>query len=360
MTLGTSTRIFFFLLLSALSFSGVVSALVASNSNRASTSSYPPPPPLRLSASASASASNQENYDAMLMCDDATKECFRGKNILLTGASGGLGRELAFQLAQCGGASTLLLSGRNQQALEDVAKECKAKANNDNDHLIIHILPHDLADKTSVENLCTRALELCPTIDVLLNNGGVSSRSNFLDTRLDVDERVMQINFFAGAALAKAVVPGMIASNNNGSGGGKIIWISSVQGLVGIPSRTSYAASKFAVQGYCEGLRAELASSGVSVHVASPGYIKTNLSMSAVTGDGTPHGKMDETTSKGSDPKEVAVEILNAVAKEKADFVVAAPPSAIAAIWLRLLCPGVLRFMLVKRFEKSLQKVKKD
>ena len=102
---------------------------------------------------------------------------------------------------------------------------------------------------------------------------------------------------------------------------GKVIWISSVQGLIGIPSRTSYAvslslvaksvsgvadnlvfcviekkASKFAVQGYCEGLRAEMASSGVTIHVASPGYILTGLSLAALTGDGKPHGQMDETT----------------------------------------------------------------
>ena len=69
---------------------------------------------------------------------------------------------------------------------------------------------------------------------------------------------------------------------------------------VGLPSRTSYAASKFAVQGYCESLRAELATSGVSVHVASPGYIRTNLSMSAITGDGEAYGKMDDTTANGT------------------------------------------------------------
>lgn len=70
--------------------------------------------------------------------------------------------------------------------------------------------------------------------------------------------------------------------------------------VVGLPERTSYAASKFAVQGYCEALRGELASSGVTVHVASPGYIRTNLSRSAITGDGTPHGKMDSVTASGA------------------------------------------------------------
>eukprot|EP00536_Pseudo-nitzschia_multiseries_P005876 jgi/Psemu1/303697/fgenesh1_kg.119_\ len=139
--------------------------------------------------------------------------------------------------------------------------------------------------------------------------------------------------------------------------GGRILWISSVQGLMGIPSRTSYAASKFAVQGYCEALRAEVASSGVTVHCVSPGYIRTNLSRSAVTGDGSAYGEMDTTTANGADPLDVAVEILDrSVAGEEADFVVAATASAKIAIWLRALAPGVLRKLLVQRFDKAKRK----
>jgi dehydrogenase/reductase SDR family member 7B len=282
-------------------------------------------------------------------CDEATKEAFRGKTVLLTGASGGLGAQLALQLAECQ-VKTIILSGRKKESLQGVAKDCEA----------IHpsvetiVLPCDLASKDSVAELGSKALSQCGTIDVLINNGGVSSRSNFLDTKLEIDEQVMQINFFAGAALAKFVVPKMIEQRS-----GRIIWISSVQGLVGIPSRTSYAASKFAVQGYCESLRAELASSGVTVHVASPGYIRTNLSLSAVTGDGTNYGKMDDTTANGADPKDVAIIVLNSVAANKADFVVAAGLSARLAIWLRLLWPSLLQSKLVERFAKS-QKEKNE
>jgi dehydrogenase/reductase SDR family protein 7B len=157
-----------------------------------------------------------------------------------------------------------------------VATECKEICPT----IRTHVLTCDLSDKASVQQLGEQALKVCDnTIDVLINNGGVSSRGNFVDTTIDVDEKVMQINFLSGAALAKAVAPTMI---NNQSG--KIIWISSIQGLIGIPSRTSYGASKFAVEGYCQSLRAELASSGVTVHVISPGYIRTNLSRSALKG----------------------------------------------------------------------------
>eukprot|EP00980_Cylindrotheca_fusiformis_P025354 scaffold13505_cov69-Cylindrotheca_fusiformis.AAC.2 len=287
----------------------------------------------------------------MLECSDITKSEFAGKSVLLTGASGGLGKAFATSLASCQ-VDKLILSGRKKDALDAVAKECQALAPN----AMIHVILCDLTDRDSVTKLGLEAQSRCGTIEVLINNGGISSRSSFLKTSLDVDERLMQVNFFAGAALAKILVPKMVSNH----GGGKIIWISSVQGLLGIPSRTSYAASKFAVQGYCEGLRAELAGDNVTVHVASPGYIRTGLSLAALTGDGRAHGQMDETTAKGADPIEVAIEILDNVAKGKGDFVVAADLSARAGIWLRLLCPSLLQKMLVKRFQKSNSKEKDE
>ncbi len=286
---------------------------------------------------------NSANYQDMLQCSSTTKSVFQGRSVLLTGASGGLGNELALQFADCGVAQ-LVLSGRNAEALEQLANECRHRC----PALVTHVIPCDLADPVSVQRLAKETLQVCDNIDVLVNNGGVSSRSAFVDTQLEVDARVMQINFLAGAALAKAVVPNMIQNKS-----GRIIWISSVQGLIGIPCRTSYAASKFAVQGYCESLRAELASSGVSVHVVSPGYIRTNLSKSALTGDGTAHGQMDETTLKGRPPKEVAISLLNSVAQGKGDILVAATFSAKVAIWLRFLFPSLLQRILVKRFDKE-------
>ncbi len=297
--------------------------------------------------------SQDSSIEMLPRVSQLTRDSLEGKSVLLTGASGGLGAQMAIQIAHYCKPKTLILSGRKEAALQKIAEECKSgMATGDND--TVRIVTADLSNKESVLALGESALSICDqAVDVLINCGGVSSRSDFLDTKLEVDEKVMQINFFAGAALAKAVVPGMVKSSN----GGKIIWISSVQGLMGIPSRTSYAASKFAVQGYCEAMRAELATSDVTVHCVSPGYIRTNLSMSAVTGDGSAHGEMDETTANGADPRDVAVEILDtAVAKGIADFVVAATPSAKVAIWLRLLFPQVLQNLLVKRFEKAKKK----
>lgn len=302
-------------------------------------------------------------------CDSSTVDRFAGKNVLITGASGGLGRELARQLARCG-AATLILSGRDTDKLRNVAEECEfVHAYYHNDDKVedggkvpginVKVVPCDLSDSASVDKLGQAAKAFCAqqgrsdggnsgAVDVLINNGGVSSRSSFLDTDASVDELIMRINFLSGSQLAKAFVPGMVAN-----GSGAVLWISSVQGRVGIPNRTSYAASKFAVQGYCEALRGELASRGVTVHVASPGYIRTDLSRSALTGTGARHGKMDEATANGEDPADVAVTVLDSVAQGATDFVVAATPSARAAIWLRVLAPKFLEKKLAQRFDKS-------
>jgi dehydrogenase/reductase SDR family protein 7B len=117
----------------------------------------------------------------------------------------------------------LVLSGRNEDSLKLVEQECKQIF----PEIVTYIITCDLSDKDSVANLGRQALLMCnQRIDILINNGGVSSRSKFLDTKLVVDEQVMQVNFFAGAALAKDLVPGM-----SKQGFGKIIWVSSVQGL---------------------------------------------------------------------------------------------------------------------------------
>lgn len=306
----------------------------------------------------------------MITLSETARKSFEGRSVLLTGASGGLGKELAKEFAKCG-VSELVLSGRNEASLKEVEHQCLALCPT----IKTHIFLCDLSSKESVKSLGMKVAEECPAVDILVNNGGVSSRSNFLDTDLSVDEKVMQINFFAGAALAKAIVPNMIKKKS-----GRIIWISSVQGKIGIPSRTSYAASKFAVQGYCESLRAEVATSGITVRkfsgrrvfnylylilltrfvdIASPGYIRTGLSFNAVTGDGGSHGRMDDTTLNGADPNDVAVKVLENVANGNNDFLVASPLKTILAIWLRWLFPSFLERQLVRRFEKG-EKEKSD
>ena len=200
---------------------------------------------------------------------ESARRAYRGKTILITGASRGLGRSLAIALASSCDPSLLILSGRDEGALAGVRGECEramiaaagggrrranAFADEDDDDddqdedddggggaRRVEIVACDLADGASVERLAAESLRLAASrrragrspggrdgavVDVLINNGGVSSRSSFLETRIDVDEMVMRVNFHSGAALAKGLVPAMIGSGN----GGRVIWISSVQG----------------------------------------------------------------------------------------------------------------------------------
>ena len=286
---------------------------------------------------------------------DTTKDTFQNKSILITGASRGLGKSLAIALSKCN-PSLLILSGRDEDALKQVKLECIAATSNRS--MQVEIVTCDLSNKVSVEQLANTAIQLSSTsggIDILINNGGISSRSSFLQTNIKVDEQLMQVNFFSGVMLAKKLIPTMVTNQN----GGKVIWISSIQGKLGTPYRTSYAASKFAVQGYCEALRSELATSNVDVHVVSPGYIKTNLSLSAIMGDGKAYSKMDSTTANGANADEVACTILTSVANGKSDFVVAATLSAKIGLWLKFISPSFLESMLVKRFEKGQLETKK-
>ena len=278
--------------------------------------------------------------------DVQTVQKLKGKCAVLTGASSGLGKAMALKLVGCD-LKHIVLSGRNTEALEEV-KEQFLKGGSG---CRVHVLPCDLTDIEASKKFSKDALDACENqVDVLVLSGGLSSRSSFLETDVEVDEMLMKVNYLSGAAILKGIVPSMVERKS-----GLICWISSVQGLIGTPYRTSYAASKFAVQGYCEALRSELASSGVGVHCVSPGYINTNLSLNAATGDGSKHGRMDETTANGADPTDVAVEILDSIVSNSrsSDFVVAATLSARAAIALKLIAPKFLEKKLIKRFLQS-------
>ncbi|KAL3784214.1 hypothetical protein ACHAW5_005266 [Stephanodiscus triporus] len=288
---------------------------------------------------------------------------YRDAAILVTGASRGIGRSIALALSACG-PSLLILSGRDEASLIEVGEECERRmattsattitttATGSSSSVVVvvgrggggrvEVVTCDLDDRF-VDRLATESTRLASergvVIEILVNNGGVSSRSSFVETGIDVDERLMRVNFLSGRGWRNASCRRWSGRERGGGGG--------------------YAASKFAVQGYCESLRSELASSGVSVHVVSPGYVRTDLSLSAVTGDGRKYGKMDETTANGADPDEVAISILESVAAGKSDIVVAATFSARVAMWLKFLAPSILDRILAKRFEKQQLEMKK-
>jgi short-subunit dehydrogenase len=149
-------------------------------------------------------------------------------------------------------------------------------------------------------------------IDILINNGGISQRSLAKDTALEVDQKLMAINYFGTVALTKAVLPSMLTHHL-----GHIVTITSLTGKFGTPYRSSYAASKHALHGFFDSLRAELVQASIKVTLVCPGFVRTNVSINALTGSGSKLGTMDEATDKGMDPDQLARKILRAIENEK-------------------------------------------
>lgn len=264
---------------------------------------------------------------------------FKGKVVWITGASSGLGEALALELQAAG--ARLILSARREDQLERVRQACLALAPEGEEP---SVLPLDVAELASLEDKVKEATAIHGRIDVLINNAGVSVRAPAMETKLEVDQRVMNINYFGTIALTKALVPAMAKEKT----GGHIVVISSVQGKLGIPFRSAYAASKHALHGFFDSARFELEKQGIAVTLVCPGYIKTDLSLNALTGSGTSYGKMDETTAKGYEPAYVAQRVMQAVS-EKRDEIMVAKPDAAVGVFLKVLCPSLLKTILRKR-----------
>ena len=232
---------------------------------------------------------------------------FREKVVWVTGASSGIGEAVAVEFSRDG--ARLVLSSRNCPELERVRKTCSGEG-----HLV---LPLDLTQHDALPEATSEVLRHFDHVDVLVHSGGVSQRSLVADTNLATDRAIMDLNFFGTVALTKAVLPSMLTRKS-----GHIVPISSVVGYVGTPLRSTYSASKHALHGFFDSLRAEVAKDGIDVTIVCPGYVRTNVSRNALTGNGTTYGKLDRTHDRAMRPEDCARRIVDAVAKRKEELVV--------------------------------------
>jgi len=196
------------------------------------------------------------------------KVTFQGKTILITGASSGIGEELAKQMSRKG-AKKIIIAARRMEELERVKKTCSNPS-------IIQCVKLDLNKPRECLDLQNQ-LKLSD-LDILINNGGVSLRKPFIDTDFDSAETLMNTNFMSHIALVKAFMPLLEKAK------GHIVNVSSEAGLVGSGCRTSYCASKFAINGFSKSLRSEVKHKGVKVCMIYPGYIQTNIAVNALVG----------------------------------------------------------------------------
>ncbi len=235
---------------------------------------------------------------------------FKNKRVWITGASSGIGEALAVAFAEQG--ASLILSARKEQELNRVAAKCM-----EHGAAAVLVQSLDLAQHDAIPAIVETVLKKSGKIDILVNNGGISQRALAIDTTLEVDKRLMDVNFFGTVALTKALLPSLLLHQL-----GHIVTITSLTGKFGSPMRTSYAAAKHALHGFFDSLRAELGHTPIQVTLICPGFIRTDISMNALTGDGSQQGKMDDATGNGMQPEVLAHKILRAIerGKEEAYF----------------------------------------
>ncbi|TGM79768.1 SDR family oxidoreductase [Leptospira bouyouniensis] len=238
------------------------------------------------------------------------KNFYQNKVVWVTGASSGIGESIVKELSNQG--AKLVLSARRKEELIRVQKENLLTDENS----LIMIL--DLEDYSKIKNLPKLVIKKFGTIDVVINNGGISQRSYAHDTSLNTYEKLMKVNFFGNIALTLAVLPYLQKQRK-----GWISSISSLAGKMGVPLRTGYSATKFALTGFYEALRAENDKNGIKICLVYPGFIRTNISKNALLGDGNRQNKLDPAIQNGIDSRECARKILKAIANEKQELIIA-------------------------------------
>ncbi|TGE21619.1 SDR family oxidoreductase [Hymenobacter aquaticus] len=249
--------------------------------------------------------------------------------IWITGASSGIGEALAKEFARAG--ARLVLSARNVPELERVRAACAPAE--------VLILPLDLAGRADFPTLAAQVLAHYGRLDVLINNGGLSQRSLALETSLAVHRQLMEVNYFGTVALTQAVLPHLI-----GQGHGQIVVVSSLVGKFGSPYRSAYAASKHALHGFFDSLRAEIWQTGVGITIICPGFIRTGVSINALTADGSPQRTMDEATARGLAPEKLAREAVRAIARRRQEVYIGGRETL--GVYLKRFVPGLFSRVL--------------
>lgn len=230
------------------------------------------------------------------------------KNIWITGASSGIGAALAVELSAQG--HHLLLSSRRVEELKKVRESCTYPE-------CVQILTMDMEDPESHQAMADQAWSLMSGVDVVIHNAGVSQRSLAHETDWRVDERLMRINYLGTVSLTKALLGRMLDR-----GRGHFVVVTSLTGVIPSPYRSGYSASKHALHGFFDSLRAELEDQGISVTIIAPGFVQTQVSVNALTGDGTSLGVMDDAQARGISAQRCAAEIVQAMNRQKREVYV--------------------------------------
>jgi NAD(P)-dependent dehydrogenase (short-subunit alcohol dehydrogenase family) len=267
------------------------------------------------------------------------RRSFAGRTVVVTGAGGGLGHAIALRFARAGARIAALDKdatgvGRLQGEIEGRGGQCLA-------------LPCDITDPEACARAVAAAVERFGTLDVLVNNAGMSQRSGFAVTDLAVIRRVMDVNFYGAVYCTKAALPHLVAAR------GLIVAVSSVAGYTPLIARTGYAASKHAMHGFFESLRTEVAPAGVAVMMVCPSFIATRIDRNAIGGDGQPVRHAQLTTGGRLSPGAVADRILDGAGRRRRLLLVGR--TAWQAWWLSRFAPGLYEKLMARRLGGELE-----
>jgi len=263
---------------------------------------------------------------------------FKNKVVVITGASSGIGKACAEEFAKRG--ATVVLAARQFVTLceitADLEKRFGIKA------LAVQI---DVSLEEDCRHLITQAVLTFGKVDMLINSAGISMRALFNDLDMSVIRKVMEVNFYGTAYCTKFALPEILKTK------GVIVGVSSAAGYRGLPGRTAYTASKFALNGFMESLRTELLHKDVLVMVASPGFTSSNIRATALDKDGNMHGDTNMEEGKMMSSEEVAERIVNGIAGRKRDLIMTGQGKL--AVWMNKLFPSLTDKLVYKHYVKE-------
>lgn len=228
-----------------------------------------------------------------------------GKNIIITGASSGIGKAIALEAAKVG--ANLALAARSTSNLEEIAKDLSSSEGK------IIAITTDVTKEMDCQELINKAASQLGGIDILINNAGISMRAPFEEVETSVLKEIMDVNYWGAVYCTKAALPELLKNK------GSLVAVSSVTGFKGLPGRTGYASSKFAMNGLFESLRMEYMSRGLHTLIACPGFTASNIRFNARLADGSEQGDTPLDEQKTDKPEDVALDILQAI-RDRKDF----------------------------------------
>jgi dehydrogenase/reductase SDR family member 7 len=254
------------------------------------------------------------------------------KVVWITGASSGIGEALTYQYNSKG--YKTIISSRNKEELERVKQKCRYPEN-------IIVLVMDISKFAEIEDNVKSAIKAFGSVDILINNAGISQRSLIIDTDFEVYKKLMDVNYLGTLALSKAILPEFVKQKS-----GHFVTVTSLMGKFASPYRSGYCGVKHALHGFFDGLRMEHEKDGIAVTLICPGFVQTNVAKNALTADGSTQNKEDDATKNGLPVDTFAKKMIAAIEKSKFEAYIG--KKEIMGVYLKRFFPRLLHKVVLK------------